>query len=186
MKKFDSIKIDTAIKYVERIAEGCNPVNNNPLEDNDVLNNPNIIRCMYFIKDVLEEVQRNDGIVGGKGMTAETVPFPTEILDEFEYKEDQSITHVLNQIFEPVAELNVKKISVMKIVALLKEEGFLLEETNPETGKTMKVPSIKGKELGIYMVEREYNGRTYQSVTYNKNAQEYIVARIKRLMEEGR
>ena len=82
MKKFDSIKLDTAIKYVERIADGCNPVNNNPLEDNDVLNNPNIIRCMYFIKDVLEEVQRNDGIVGGKGMKAETVPFPTEILGD--------------------------------------------------------------------------------------------------------
>lgn len=185
MGKIDLMKLDTAIKYVQRIADGCNPVNNAPLEENDILNNPNIIRCMYFIKDVLEEVRRNDGIIGGKRERAEVIPFPIEILDEFEYREDQSITHVLKQIFEPVADLNVKKISVVKVTSLLTEEGYLLEEKNPETGKTRKVPTVKGKELGIYMVEREYNGRVYQSVTYNKNAQEYIVAMIKKVVAEG-
>lgn len=34
------------------------------------------------------------------------------------------------------------------------------------------------------LVEREYNGRMYQSVTYNKNAQEYIVGLIKKLVKE--
>lgn len=60
----------------------------------------------------------------------------------------------------------------------------LLDEPNPETGKTRKVPSAKGRELGIYMVEREYNGRIYQSVTYNRNAQEYVVKLIRKLAEE--
>ena len=45
MKQFDQVKLDVAIKYVERIADGCNPVNNVPLENDDILNNPNIIRC---------------------------------------------------------------------------------------------------------------------------------------------
>ena len=66
MKQFDRAKLEVAIKYVERIADGCNPVNNVPLENDSVLNNPNIIRCMYFIKEVLEEVQINGGTVGGK------------------------------------------------------------------------------------------------------------------------
>lgn len=46
------------------------------------------------------------------------------------------------------------------------------------------MPSMKGRELGIYLVEREYNGRTYESVTYNKNAQEYVVGLIRKLTEE--
>lgn len=184
MKQFEQMKLDVAIKYVERIAEGHNPVNNMPLENEDVLNNPNIIRCMYFIKDVLEEVRRNDGIVGGKSSKEPTLPFPTEILDNFTYSEDKSITHVLNQIYEPIADMNVKKVSVTKVTATLKEEGYLLDEPNPETGKTRKVPSIKGRELGIYIVEREYNGRMYQSVTYNRNAQEYVVNLIRRLAGE--
>lgn len=184
MKKFDAAKLEIAIKYVERISNGCNPVNNTPLDNNDIMNNPNIIRCMYFIKDILEEVRYNGGIVGGKKEKEPSMPFPIEILDEFTYKEDMSITHVLNQIYEPIAELNVKKVSVTKVTAALKEEGYLLDEPNPETGKTRKVPSVKGKELGIYVIEREYNGRIYQSVTYNRNAQGYVVGLIRKLVEE--
>lgn len=59
-----------------------------------------------------------------------------------------------------------------------------MEEPDSETGKTSKVPSARGSELGIYMVEREYNGRMYQSVTYNRNAQEYVVGLIRKLVEE--
>ena len=184
MKQFDQTKLEVAIKYVERLADGCNPVNNVPLENDDILNNPNIIRCMYFIKDVLEEVRRNGGMIGGKNGKEPTLPFPTEILDKFTYAEDKSITHVLNQIYEPIADMNVKKVSVTKVTAELKEEGYLLDETNPETGKTRKVPSIKGRELGIYIVEREYNGRIYESVTYNRNAQEYVANLIRRLAGE--
>ena len=184
MKQFDQAKLDVAIKYVERIADGCNPVNNVPLDNNDILNNPNIIRCMYFIKDILEEVRNNGGIIGGKNGKEPTIPFPKEVLDKFVYLEDKSITHVLNQIYEPIVDMNVKKVSVTKVTAALKEEGYLLDEPNPETGKTRKVPSEKGKELGIYLIEREYNGRMYQSVTYNRKAQEYVVELIRKLMEE--
>ena len=184
MKQFDQAKLDIAIKYVERIADGCNPVNNVPLENDDILNNPNIIRCMYFIKDILEEVRRNGGMIGGKVGKEPALSFPIEILDSFTYAEDKSITHVLKQIYEPIGDMNVKKVSVTKVTSALREDGYLLDEPNPETGKTRKVPSAKGKELGIYMVEREYNGRVYQSVTYNKNAQEYVVELIRKLAEE--
>lgn len=183
MDRFDLTKLEVAMKYVQRIADGCNPVNNEPLDRDDVLNNPNIIRCMYFIKDILEEVRRNDGMVGSTRGKTPTIPFPMEILDDFEYREDMSITHVLKQIFEPVEDLNVKKVSVVKVTSALKEEGYLLDEPNAESGKMRKVPSEKGKKLGIYLVQREFNGRVYESVTYNKNAQEYVVAIVKRLIE---
>ena len=182
MKQFEQSKLDIAIKYVERIADGCNPVNNVPLENDDILNNPNIIRCMYFIKDILEEVRRNGGMIGGKSGTEQPLPFPVEVLNNFIYSEDKSITHVLNQIYEPIANLNVKKVSVTKITTALREEGYLVDETNPETGKTRKIPSVKGKELGIYMVEREYEGKIYQSVTYDRNAQEYVVDLIRKMV----
>ena len=184
MKQYDQTKLEVAIKYVERIADGCNPVTNIPLENEDVLNNPNIIRCMYFIKDVLEEVKNNGGIIGGRNTKEPAQPFPVEILDAFTYREDQSITHVLKQIYEPIAEQNVKKVSVVKVTAALKEEGYLFDESNPETGKTRKMPSEKGKELGIYIVEREFNGQRYESVTYNRNAQEHVVHLIRKMVNE--
>lgn len=182
MERVDLVKLDVAIKYIDRIADGCNPVNNTPLSSEDVLNNPNVIRCMYFIKEVLEEVRRNDGIIGGRRKQG-TMPFPVEVLDEFVYLDDKSITNVLKQIYAPIQDLNVKKFSVVKITSWLKEEGYLIEEQIPETGKTRKVPTKKGRDLGIYMTEREYEGRVYQSVLYDKNAQEYVVEKMREWLE---
>ena len=62
----------------------------------------------------------------------------------------------------------------------------MLDEPNIDTGKTRKVPSAKGQELVIYMVEREYNGRMYESVTYNQNAQRYVVELIRKLADESK
>lgn len=44
MDKVDLKKLDIAIRYIERIADGCNPVNNTPVGEDNALNNPNVIR----------------------------------------------------------------------------------------------------------------------------------------------
>ena len=129
MKKVDLTRLDVAIKYVERIADGRNPVNNVPLENNDILNNPNIIRCMYFIKDVLEAVQDNGGVIGGRSGKEPSLPFPMEILDQFSYVEDKSITHVLNQIYEPIAEMNIKKVSVTITMEIIQSQYIAADAT---------------------------------------------------------
>ena len=63
MGTIDMKKLDIAIVYLQRITDGKNPVNNLPADEEDVLNDPNVIRCMYFVKEVLEEVKRNDGSI---------------------------------------------------------------------------------------------------------------------------
>lgn len=37
MKQFDQKKLEVAIKYVGRMADGCNPVNNTPLEKEEMM-----------------------------------------------------------------------------------------------------------------------------------------------------
>lgn len=59
--EIDMNKLDKAILYLQRIADGNNPVNNMPADDDAVLNNPNVIRCMFYVKDILEEIKRNGG-----------------------------------------------------------------------------------------------------------------------------
>ena len=56
MEEIDLKKLDISIEYIKRMAEGKNPINNEPLEDDSILNNPNVIRCFYFIEDVLKQV----------------------------------------------------------------------------------------------------------------------------------
>lgn len=63
-------------------------------------------------------------------------------------------------------------------------DNLILVKDRKATGKTRKLPSKRGKELGIHIIEREYNGRIYQSVTYNQSAQEYVVGLIRKLVEK--
>ena len=60
MESVDMKKLETAIVYLQRISDGNNPINNLPADEDSVLNNPNVIRCMFFVKEILEEVKRNN------------------------------------------------------------------------------------------------------------------------------
>ena len=61
MEQIDLEKLEKALIYVDRIAEGRNPVYNLPADNDSVLNDPNVIRCMFFIKEVLTAVKNNGG-----------------------------------------------------------------------------------------------------------------------------
>ena len=62
----DQKKLDIAIAYISRMADGSNPVNNRPMPEHEILNDPNVIRCMFFVKEILEEVKRNGGVIAGR------------------------------------------------------------------------------------------------------------------------
>ena len=47
MEQLDMEKLEKALIYVGRIADGKNPVNNLPAEEDAVMNDPNVIRCMF-------------------------------------------------------------------------------------------------------------------------------------------
>ena len=48
----DQKKLDIAIAYISRMADGSNPVNNRPMPEHEILNDPNVIRCMFFVKEI--------------------------------------------------------------------------------------------------------------------------------------
>jgi len=182
MEQIDMNKLDIAIKYIQRIAEGNNPVSNTPVEEDAVLNNPNVIRCMFFVKDVLEEVRRNEGVIGGKKAKTKKEPFPFDLLYKFEYQEDKSIAHLLTQIHALAEGMEIKKISPQTITTWLKNAGYLTVEYSVEVGKESTIPTEKGKLLGIYSEVRTYPSNTYLAVIYNRNAQEFLVNNLEKIV----
>lgn len=177
----DNQKLDKAIIYVDRIANGFNPVNNHLIENDSVFNNPNVIRCMYFIKDVLKEVQKNGGVIGKK-VKVQKEPFDFQILDKFTYIEDKSITKLLRQIDAYVENPNMEHINCRKITAWLKENNYIVRDKIEELGLVGSIVTDKGKNIGMYNEVKTINDRTYLAVIYDKNAQEFIVHHLKDIL----
>ena len=183
MESIDMKKLETAIVYLQRIADGNNPINNLPADEDSVLNNPNVIRCMFFVKDVLEEVKRNGGYIGKKAKKRDKLEFPIEMLKSFVYREDKAISRFVDQLNEGLDDNTYKKLNYKPITQWLKLNGFLQEEDNMEFKKTITMPTQKGTRLGI-RVERRSNSRgmDYMMLIYGKQAQEYIVQNLEKIL----
>lgn len=189
METIDLKKLEVAINYVQRIADGHNPVNNMPAQEDSVLNDPNVIRCMFFIKEVLEEVHSNGGLIGNKKVNtkkenSKKEPFPFECLKEFRYQEDNSIVHLLMQIQAPVKDRNIKKIAPQTITNWLKKKGYLTIDYCHEVNKDSTMPTDKGKALGIYAEIRTTPKDSYLAIIYNRNAQEFLVKNLEAIVNE--
>lgn len=180
----DMNKLDKAILYLQRIADGNNPVNNMPAEDDAVLNNPNVIRCMFYVKDILEEVKRNGGkIVASKARANSKLPYPKEKLADFTYEEDKVISKFAEQLNKDIDKEKYKTISYNTITKWLKAENFLGEVQ--VDGHTASRPTRKGEDIGIYTEDRvNQRGQSYVSVLYGQKAQDYIVKNISAIIEE--
>ena len=185
METVDMKKLETAITYLQRIADGNNPINNLPADKDSVLNNPNVIRCMFFVKEILEEVRRNNGYIGKKAGKSDRMDFPLEILSSFTYREDKAITKLVEQLNENVDEHIYKKINYKVITQWLKANDFLREEFSQELNKTVTMPTEKGLQLGIRAEKRTgSSGMDYMIIIYGKQAQEYIVKNMEKIKEQ--
>ena len=186
MEVVDTKKLEIAIQYLHRITEGRNPVNNIPVDDDSVIKNPNVVRCMLFIKEVLEEVKRNDGYIGRRPRTnrdSSKQEYPLEALKEFRYSEDKSVTRLVDQINNLVDMTVYQRITYIPITTWLKQNGYLDEEQTEENGKKRTVVTDKGREAGIKSeLRRNAKDQEYVYITYGRTAQEFIVSNMDKIL----
>lgn len=55
-------KIKRARTYMEKLANGINPLDDTLAPDEDIINQVRLSRCFFFVSDVLRQVIENGGI----------------------------------------------------------------------------------------------------------------------------
>ena len=190
MSSYDLKRLETAIQYIRRMSAGRNPVTNRPAPENDVLNNVNVHRCLNFIDEVLTDVHKSGGIVGQLPQRERSakIPlsqtFPYEILQQYQYQQDQQISFFLKQLEEYLPDDQKMPVPATTITGWLRENGYLEKQAVNDTGKENSVPTKKGEALGMYAEKAGIYPNEYYRVFYNEDAQRFIVGNFRRILTE--
>ena len=176
MQQFDLNRLETARIYIRRMSEGRNPATNQPVQ-NEVLDDPNVIRCLHFVSDILTEVHDNHGLVGKK-YHAEKEEFPISVLQEYVYRRDKPVSHVLKQIEEALEGRNVRKISAASANRWLQENGYIEKGLLEESGRESWRVTQAGKDAGLYEEKRGEAGNEYVTIMYSETGQAFLIAHI--------
>ena len=172
-----------AQNYIEKMAKGINPLTEETIPDNELLNNIRISRCLFYVNDVLKEVINNKGIKYNKN-NKQPFCLTQEQLNKYQYEEyDLRITEIARKLNELNDNGETKKLSVSNVTKWLMSLG-LLEETIIDNNRKSKIPTKEGIEMGIY-TEKRYNvyNREYTTVLYKKEIQQFIIDNFSELLE---
>ena len=170
--------IARAQMYLEKLANGINPLTDTEVAENDVINNLRISRCLFYTSGILKQIVDNKGKF--KANMPERVEFiiTPEQLSKFEFSDHSlSITEITKRINSLIDTLYVKELKTKAITEWLVEVGML--NNIMVNNKTRKRPTETGINIGI-SVEEKVNqyGTIYQGVFYNLNAQHFIIDNI--------
>ena len=59
-------KIEYAKSFIDKLANGINPIDNTNVPDGDIVNNVRLSRCFFYVSDILRQVIENGGIATSK------------------------------------------------------------------------------------------------------------------------
>lgn len=169
--------LQRAKAYMEKLANGINPLDDTEIPANEVVNHVRLSRCFFYVANVLGQVIDNGGAVGQNHKNYRQ-PFDLTSVQ----REDIALSDVpipvsdlAKRISAGIDETGMRRLSFNAITKWLLSIG-LLEEYPVDEGRTAKRPTEQGVEIGILTEERTgQEGRPYMAVLYSRNAQQFIV-----------
>lgn len=171
-------KMMRAKTYIDKLANGIDPLTDGEMPDDKVLNNVRISRCLFYVSDILSKVIENGGEVGKKQSVKQS-PFiiTDEQIDKVEVTEQGVGVQVISKRINDVIGGNVKKCSAVHISSWLLNEGYLSEITLAD--KKVKIATDKGMSIGIRTVDSvSLAGISYKKNVYNADAQKFVISNI--------
>lgn len=172
-------KIAYTRMYIEKLANGINPLTDQAVPDTDLINNVRISRCLFYVSDLLRQLEDQGGIPTKK-KKEKKLPFQLsyEKRSDFGFSENPiPISEIAKRINDLIDAEQMTKLSYKHISDWLIEIGALSVSRGTD-GKSAKYPTPRGKELGILTERREGQNRTYTVIVYNRAAQQFILDNI--------
>ena len=167
-------KMNFAINWVRKLANGINTLDGSLLPDNDIVNNVHISRCLFYVAELLEGV--------GKKKTSSSKHYDLEFnlspedVSKISITDKIAISVFVKEINKVIPD-NMKPLSYSAVTKWLERIGYLEEVINSQ-GNRSRIPTELGRSIGITTEERSGTRGDYTLVVYDANAQMFILENL--------
>lgn len=171
-------KIAYAKSYIDKLANGINPIDDQPAAQSDIINNVRLSRCLFYVSDILRQVIDAGGVKSPKKPSRVPFAITQDKLAEFAFSDSPiPVSEITKRINALINTDMMKPISYKYITTWLINIGALFEETDA-SGKAKKLPTEDGEKLGITAEMRTSPYGNYRVVLYNRDAQQFVIDNI--------
>ena len=173
--------IQRAKMYMEKLAQGIDPISDQEIPEDSVLNNVRLARCFFYVSGVLDQVIANGGKV------AHTPQKDFSITDEELRRINPSqepirITQFVELVMNAINDADRKRLKTTTITSWLIEKGFMSKQADAD-GKTKRLPTAMGEQIGLTVKLREGQYGTYQAAYYSAEAQQFILDHLQEIVQ---
>ena len=174
-------KIAYAKSFIDKLANGINPLDDTPIPDGDIVNNVRLSRCFFYVSGILQKEIERESKKENREKKSQLVDFSItyEELQNFEYSSKPiSATVLAKKINQLVERETMRKLSYRQITGWLLNIG-MLEYKDIGNEKLKRHPTQQGEEIGIVLEFWERGqGRKYPVIMYSEAAQRFIIDNI--------
>ena len=174
--------------YMEKLAEGIDPIADMALPSDSVLNNVRLSRCFTYVASVLGKLI---GAGGDEALAQAQNTLPQDEAGNFRAsfsvtkeqaasvsveKEPVEMSVLCKKLNALIDERRMKKLVATKVSDWFVRKGYLQDQYDEDTRKRVRFPTNKGKQLGISS-EMHYS----YTMKYNATAQRFVLDNIEEI-----
>ena len=160
--------------YLDKLAQGIDPITNQEVPEDSVLNNVRLARCFVYVSEVLDRVIANGGTVGQPVRNLDFSITPEQLARVRIMDHPVRITELADSLHQAVGDPNMKKPGVKRITDWLVAQGYMVQILGSD-GKTHRVPTELGLKMGMSTRLRQSRDGEYQAVYYDKAMQRFLL-----------
>ena len=170
--------------YLDKLAQGINPITDEEVPEDSVLNNVRLARCFFYVSGVLDQLIANGGKVN-KSAKGDFYITEEELRRVKPTQEPILISQFLELVMNAIGDTERKRLSHTTITNWLILKGFLQKQEGPD-GKSKRLPTPAGEQLGLTVRTREGQYGTYQAVYYSQDAQQFLLDHLQDILHPGK
>lgn len=174
-----------AKKYMDRLAQGIDPITGNEMPEDSLLNNVRLARCFFYVSGILQQGIDNGGTVGNKQQKKKKNSFVVtpQLLSRLAPAEHPlRISEFVGMLAAATDDPNTKRPSTTAMTDWLLSKGFMEKVPNAE-GKQQRVPTEAGRRIGMYTETRQGQYGEYLAVYYSPEAQRFLLDHLEEIFK---